>query len=98
MPTPEQKIKKEIKDYIEKHNGIWFAITGGAYSKLGDPDIIAFFGRTGVGIEAKTPTGKQSPIQKARQREMERKGSIYIVVRSVGELEDELRRNGIETD
>lgn len=98
MPTPEQKIKKELKDYIEKHGGIWFAITGGPYSKPGDPDMIALFGEVGVGIEAKTPTGVQSPIQKSRQAQMERLGCHYILVRSVGELDDELRRRSILKD
>lgn len=98
MPTPEQKIKKEIKDYIERVNGVWFDIRGGTYSKPGSPDIIAFFGRYGVGIEAKTPTGVQSPKQRTCQRFMQDAGCEYILVRSVGELEYELGRRGILQD
>lgn len=98
MVTPEQKIKRDIKDYIERANGVWFDIKGGTYSKPGSPDIIAFFGKMGVGIEAKTPTGLQSPVQKTCQRIMEDKGCVYILVRSVGELDDELRGRGILQD
>lgn len=99
MAGEEQKIKKAIKQYIEEHNGYWSSVQGGPYSKPGDPDIICFFGDgRWIGIEAKTPTGVQSPIQKQREREIERKGGIYLLIRSVQELNHELRRRGIIQD
>lgn len=98
MATQEQRIKRDIKNYIERANGVWFDIKGGTYSKPGSPDIIAFFGKYGVGIEAKTPTGVQSPIQKTCQMFMEDVGCVYILVRSAGELDNELRRRGIIKD
>lgn len=99
MTTPEQKIKSEIKRYIEKQGGYWAVIQGGPYSKPGDPDIVCFFPNDGrfIGIEAKTPTGVQSRVQKNRQEEIERKGGIYLLVRSLGEFREKLRGIGIES-
>lgn len=95
--TPEQKIKAEIKKYIESKGGYWAVIQGGPYSKPGDPDIVCFFPNDGrfIGIEAKTPAGVQSPIQKIRQEEIERKGGIYLLVRSLADMKDQLKRMGI---
>lgn len=98
MVTPEQKIKKDIKDFIDTKGGYWGVITGGPYSKPGDPDIVCFFPNDGrfIGIEAKTPTGVQSPIQKCRQEEIESKGGIYLLVRSLDDLIDQLAKIGID--
>lgn len=97
MATPEQKIKKDIKDFIDSKGGYWAVITGGPFSKPGDPDIVCFFPDDGrfIGIEAKTPTGVQSPIQKARQEEIESKGGIYLLVRSLNDLIGQLEGIGI---
>lgn len=94
--TPEQRIKKDLKTFIEAHGGYWISVTGGPWSKPGDPDMVAFFqdGRF-VGIEAKTPSGVQSPVQKAREKEIISKGGIYLLVRSVEDLERGLSEHGI---
>ena len=51
MPTPEQKIKKQIKDYITRIGGFWSIVQGGPYSKPGDPDLICCVDGRYIGIE-----------------------------------------------
>ena len=63
----ESDINKEIKKYLESVGAFWSAVTGGGYSKPGDPDIVACFRGRYIAIEGKTPTGVQSPVQKRRQ-------------------------------
>lgn len=100
MVTPEQKIKADLKRFIDGRGGYWAVIQGGPFSKPGDPDIVCFFPGDGrfIGIEAKTPTGVQSPIQKSRQAEIERKGGIYLLVRSLDDLKHQLRELGIAVE
>lgn len=95
MRTPESQIKTDIKRFIEKNGWYWCAVQGGAYSKPGDPDLIACIGGRFVGIEAKTSDGVQSPIQKVRQREIEDAGGVYLLVRSIDDLAAGLWRNGL---
>lgn len=84
--TPESKIKRDIKDYLNSRGVFWSMVAGGAYSKVGDPDIVACADGKYVAIEAKTPIGRQSEWQKTRQREIEAAGGIYILARSVGDV------------
>ena len=86
--TPEGKIKKEMRDWLSVH-GIYYAnVAGGAFSKPGDPDIIADVNGHFLAIEAKTKTGRQSEYQKVCQRQVEESGGMYIVARSVEDVID----------
>lgn len=98
MPTPEQKIKKQIKDYITRIGGFWSIVQGGPYSKPGDPDLICCVDGRYVGIEAKTPTGKPTELQLQRGREIEQAGGIWILARSVEDVRDGLIARGIGKD
>lgn len=51
--------------------------------------ILCYKGRY-VGIEAKTSTGRQSPMQKIREREIDQSGGRYFVIRSLDELKSAL--------
>lgn len=92
MTTPEGMIKRQIKDYLDSIDAFWSMVAGGAYSKPGDPDMIACVDGMYVGIEAKTPTGRQSNIQKMRQREIERAGGVYILARSVEDVKGTIEK------
>lgn len=95
MPTPEQIIKREIKAEVERMGGFWSCVQGGMGSKPGDPDIVACFNGRYVAIEAKTPEGRLSDVQKHRRDQIERAGGLYLVVRSKDGFLDALRDNGI---
>ena len=86
MTPPEAKIKKEIRTWLSV-NGISYAnVAGGAFSKPGDPDIIADINGRFLAIEAKTKTGRQSEYQKTCQRQIEESGGAYIIARNLQDV------------
>lgn len=95
MPTPEQTIKKQIKDYITRIGGFWSTVQGGPFSKPGDPDLICCINGRYVGIEVKTPTGRPTELQLQRGREIEQAGGIWILARSLDDVYRGLYAGGI---
>jgi hypothetical protein len=49
----------------------------------GGADLIGIFRGRFVAVEIKTATGRQSPEQRMFQQLVERKGGVYVVLRSV---------------
>lgn len=94
MP-PEQEIKRALKRYIESIGGYWVLVQGGAYSKPGDPDIIACVRGRFVGIESKTATGVLSPVQRTRAKQISEAGGIHVIARNTEQLESALRDAGL---
>ena len=94
--TPESRIKKEIKEYIKTIGGFWSTVQGGPYSKPGDPDLVCCIKGRYVGIEVKTATGKLSEIQKIRADEIKCAGGIWILARSVEDVQNELLRQEVD--
>ncbi len=102
MATPEGKIQKEILDYLVSQGvfhwrqnnlpvydpkiGCYRAHTG----LKGVPDIICIIKGQFVGIEVKTPKGKQSADQLLFEKRCKRNGGDYIVARSVQDVKDHL--------
>lgn len=82
MTTPEQRIKKDIKDALEARGAFWSAIKGGPHSKPGDPDMVACYKGHYIGIEAKTATGRLSEIQRLRAQQIRDAGGIWVEARS----------------
>lgn len=58
----------------------------------GQPDIFAIIQGRFVGIEIKSAAGRQSKDQKNWQRNCERAGGIYILARSVEDVDAALRK------
>ena len=94
MATPEGQLKQEIRRYLSGIGAFWSNVQGGPGSKPGDPDIVVCYKGRYVGLEAKSPTGVQSEIQKRRMEEIRDAGGIYGLVRSVEDVKEILR--GIE--
>ena len=90
--TPEGELKKRIREYLESRGAFWSNVSGGAYSKPGDPDIVACYRRFYIAIEAKSDAGRQSNVQKQREAEIRRTGGIYMIARSVEEVGAQLDR------
>lgn len=93
--TEEQKIKKAIKLYIEKHGGFWSVVTGGPWSKPGDPDIVACFKGRYVGIEGKVPSKDLEELQKVRREQIIACGGICFRADSVADVELNLKKYGL---
>lgn len=95
ITTPEQAIKRDLKRAIELRGGFWSCVQGGVGSKPGDPDIVACIKGRYIGIEAKTPEGRLSDVQKHRRDQILQAGGLYATIRSVEALTRFLDENGL---
>lgn len=86
--TPESKLKKELKKLLNERGAYWCSVAEGTYAKPGDPDIIACYKGTFIGIEAKTYEGSQSEWQKLRELMITRAGGVYAIIKSVEALSE----------
>lgn len=103
MSTPEGKIQLDILKHLRQRNvlcwrnqtqGIRDKTTGAYYSNpyvmRGCPDILGVMpdgsGRI-LGIEVKTPKGRQSADQILFERRLQRAGGVYVLARSVDDVQ-----------
>lgn len=61
-------------------------------SKRGMPDIVFCMHGKYVGIELKSPKGRQSPEQKLAELHITKVGGIYAVIKTSEEFEEVLRK------
>ena len=94
----ESQIQKTILDYLRYRKVFcWKQNTVGIYKQstgsyipsqsVGAPDIFAVKNGKVFGIEVKTKTGKQSDNQKNFQQDFEKAGGIYLVARSIEDVQ-----------
>ena len=98
----ESTIQRGILDYLElfsRTNTIYFFRAGsgafktsaGRYFKTGVkglPDIIALYAGRFIGLEVKTPKGRQSIDQKKAEDSILRSGGEYHIVRSISDVKE----------
>lgn len=88
----EADIQRQIRDYL-RWTG-WFVYKNhqslGSYR--GVADLTAIKDGRVVWIEVKKPGGRQSREQEKFQREIEAHGGVYIVARSVEDVEEAIER------
>jgi len=93
----ESDIQKVIIEYLKikrifhyrQNSGAFMTKSGGfmrASSVNGLPDIVAIKDGRYIGIEVKTPKGKQSDAQKDIEREVTKAGGFYFIVRSLEDV------------
>ena len=107
----ESDIQRSIIGYLQilENKGILYFFRSGSGSirtekggffktgKSGCPDIsVVIKGGQYVGIEVKTAKGKMSPAQKQTQAQITNLGGVYILVRSLEELQADFRGLGIQ--
>ena len=98
---PEHAVQKAILLWL-RANGCLVAVTdaGAAYRAgsfgadtvpAGWPDITGLLpdGRF-IGVEVKSPTGRQSPVQKAIEQEIRKRSGIYVLAYSVQDVQREI--------
>lgn len=105
----ERDIKRDILDWLHRQPEImaWNSPTGVtripgtrrtiAYGSPGSADIIGLIAPTGrfLAVEVKGPRGVQSAVQVAWQRAVQTLGGIYILARSVSDVEQGLTNAGV---
>ncbi|MGL5648305.1 MAG: VRR-NUC domain-containing protein [Clostridium sp.] len=64
-------------------------------SKKGVPDLIVITKGCFIGLEVKTPTGRQSKEQKEVEEGIKKQDCSYYVVRSLEEVQEILKKFGV---
>lgn len=82
----EQQIQTEIIKYASLNN--WLVVNTIKLSISGMPDLFLFKNGTTIFIEVKNETGKQSELQKVRQRQLQKQGFICEVIRSIDQFKE----------
>ncbi len=105
--TGEALVKSAISDYLDHlevmGKCVFNRLNSGSIShrvkgaKKGTADFECAFAPNGrhVSIEAKSERGKQEDDQIIRQKKVERVGGIYILAKSIRDVEDGLRKEAI---
>ena len=90
-PT-ESEILTVVRDFLRLRG--WFVIRNqqGLGSHLGMADLTAIKNGKVIFVEVKTPKGRLGEYQRKFKRDIEEHGGIYLVVRSVEELEKALNK------
>lgn len=85
--TPENLVKKEIKDYLDIKGWFHFPILQGLGAWKGIVDRIAIKDGVVLFVEIKAPGGLLSQNQKEFRKKIESNGGIYIEARGYKDIE-----------
>ena len=84
---PEVKVKKQIKELLEKHKAYYFTPVTSGFGTSGVPDFVACIKGKFVGIEAKAGKGQTTALQDKNLTQIIDAGGIAIIVNETG-IED----------
>jgi len=85
--TPENLVKKQVRDYLEWRGWFVFPVTQGIGSYRGISDFIACKNGRVLFVECKAPKGKLSTYQRRFKESIETSGCEYIEARGYEDLE-----------
>jgi len=102
-PTPEGRLKIEIIAWLKtiRHCEVFPVLMSRVHSRrssnrLGTPDLTLCYRGRFVGVELKSPDGVQSPKQIEVGEAINGNGQgVYVVVRTLKDLKDELHKIAI---
>lgn len=83
----ESKIKNKIIKYLLDIGAHPTPVPAGKYGYDGEPDMIVCYQGRYIAIEGKTSTGQQEHDQEVVQGEIEDAGGLYIIARSVEDVQ-----------
>lgn len=99
----EKQIQKQITDYLEWKHYFWWRNNSGAmlseykgktrfmrFGQSGSPDLFIVINGKIIGCEVKNEKGKQTDNQKEWQERFEKAGGIYLLTRSLDEIQNYL--------
>lgn len=87
MPhDPEAKLKSDIRKYLNSKKIYWASIQNGFGAKPGDPDLVLCVCGRFIALEVKAPEGRQSEIQRMREKQIRDNDGWYFVVRSLDQV------------
>mgnify|MGYP006291356847 CR=1 FL=1 len=90
--TPEAKVKKKIKDILNKLGAYYVMPHGAGYGNAGAPDFIVCYKGRFIGIEAKAGDGKPTALQLYNLTQIRKSGGVSFVINedNIDDLEKEL--------
>lgn len=78
--TPEAKVKKKVKQILDKVNCYYFFPATGGYGKSGVPDVIVCFRGHFIGIECKAGKNMPTALQAHEMKKIEfNEGSVCVI-------------------
>lgn len=86
--TPEGKVKKAVRDFLQKKNVWYYQPVQNGMGRVGIPDFVCCYRGTFVAIETKAP-GKMHTLTANQQRvidEIKEHGGLAVVADSVDSL------------
>jgi hypothetical protein len=87
--TPEGRVTKLIKEYLESLDDLWFMkVHGGLMQTPGVPDIIGVYYGRFFGLEIKRPGGKATAKQQQNIDKIKQAGGVACVVDDVEQVKD----------
>lgn len=89
MPTPEGKVKAQVKKWLEARDAWYFMPVSNGMGKMGVPDFICCIRGLFLAIECKAPgkLGAVTELQKHQIKEIVASGGTAIVVDDVALLD-----------
>ena len=96
---PEKDIVAAIRRYLATlgEDVFFWKEHGGAYGTSGVPDIICCYRGRFLGLEAKLPGGRLTPLQRRALEKINRAGGIARRVESVDDVRDVIAQADRET-
>ena len=88
----EAELQNSIMEWLDLHKVFHWRNNTGAlktenrfikFGYKGSPDIICVYGGQFIGIECKSPKGKQNENQKEFQKKLEKAGGTYLLVKNI---------------
>lgn len=97
----ESDVQRAILDWLAYHHVFHYRNNSGGFKDtnqhfyrfgaLGSPDIVCVVNGRYVGIEVKASDGRQSDAQKEFQVRLEAAGGLYILAKSIDDIERSLK-------
>jgi hypothetical protein len=80
MATPESKIKKKVKDHLNRIGAYYTMPMTGGYGNSGVPDFVICCRGKFYGIECKAGGNKPTALQELNLKRIRESGGIAVVV------------------
>lgn len=78
--TPENKIKAQLKTYLDSIGAFHYPASAGAFSVSGVPDRIGTYKGMFFGCECKAPGKKATPLQLLCKNKIEAAGGAWFLI------------------
>jgi hypothetical protein len=91
--TPEGKVKRDIKAYLDSIGAYWFMVMSNGMGRVGCPDFLVCHNGKFIGIETKAPgkRGNTTPNQDRELAAIRAANGVAVVVDDVTQLQEILK-------